>query len=94
MIAMKSKTIRVRIAVCVDSDGYWNAAGTRSIDSKNDHCTAVVWSEVGMNAQDRCARRHLVWVDADVPVPDKTPDIEVLGTVTGDPEELEDEDCV
>lgn len=71
-------TKRIRIAVAVACDGQWSAAG---------------WSkDTGENADDEALQdtafdtletieepTRTVWVEVDVPVPDRLPDVEIEG---------------
>ena len=70
------KTKRVRIAVCIDEDGAWNAAGWRdAIDG--DVSTEALDGFEGLSDG---GPHHTVWVTAEVPLPE-LPDIEVEGKV-------------
>ncbi len=63
------KTVKVRIAVAMQSDGDWNACGWRDADD------AQVRGNV-IDPMDKTAR--IEWGTADVPVPES---IEISGTV-------------
>lgn len=55
------KTVRVRIAVAVDSDGDWNACGSRT--TTDDGAAQYAADTVG-------SPYHVRFVEAQVPVPD------------------------
>lgn len=57
-------TARVRIAVCVDEEGNYSAMGrTQDVDDE-----ARIWAEDNHEGPS-WAMRHVVWVEADVPLP-------------------------
>lgn len=63
------KTVPVRIAVAVNKDGSWTSGG----DSSSSEAEAIL-------AADPLAGERIVWVTANVPLPDET---EVRGEVDG-----------
>lgn len=67
MSEVKERTMRVRIAVAVHDKDLWSAAGGSGIDS-----VAIALEDVGDDAR-------LTWVEADVPLPVRSP----VGTVEG-----------
>lgn len=69
------KTVRVRIAVAVDEDGEWDCA---------DEARLAVLFLCDEQLFDSEAKHHVVWIEADVPIP-TTETIE--GTVDPEPQE-------
>lgn len=65
------KTVRVRIACCVDAEGYWYACGCGEADDEDTSQEALD------NVSDHC-KRVVHWITADVPVPQA---VEVEGEV-------------
>lgn len=56
---MNERTVRVRIAVAVQPDGYWHAYGdSKAGDNDNRH-----WAGYAL------PRAAIHWVEADVPLP-------------------------
>jgi len=71
------KTVRVRIAVAVNSQGAWNSNGWGWADKQRPDADLVAGAFDGLPEDE--AREHVVFVEADVPVPEpKT----IEGTVT------------
>jgi hypothetical protein len=68
----KQKTVRVKIAVAVVSDGYWMASGSPD-DSPEGFATEL---------QDRLDGSSIVYVTADIPVPEEKEDPTVDGEVS------------
>ena len=56
---MSERTVRVRIAVAVQADGQWNAAGFSD-------AADVVKRSIAMEPLAEC---EVVWIEADVPLP-------------------------
>lgn len=56
---MSERTVRVRIAVAVQQDGRWHAAGWRE-------ATDFVKSEIAQEPLGDCV---VHWIEADVPLP-------------------------
>lgn len=73
---MKTKTIRIPVAV--DTNGNWNAVGASWF---KDETFAAAEARSPMFEGDL---HHLVWVTAEVPVPEPPPEIEVRGAVSLD----------
>ena len=67
-----SKTVRVRIAVCVDQDGFWAASGGRTpanyTPEDSDEEDRGLAEDALLGRRDG-APRGIVWVEADVPLP-------------------------
>lgn len=57
-------TIRVRIALAIDSDGDWAAYGVRGYADES------MLEEAGYSV---CEPQTLHWIECDVPVPDPVP---------------------
>ena len=61
MVSSESKTVRVRIAVVVASDGEWNSCGWSGAESDGE-MVGIVLDCLGEDGQIR-------WVEADIPLP-------------------------
>ena len=68
-----SKTIRVRIAVAVNADKDWNATGWNVEGSEVDDKTKV---DTALDAMPTSAAEHVVFVEAEVPLPPSVETIE------------------
>lgn len=64
----KAKTVKVRIAVAVDSNEEWSAVGWD--DQSPDQCATSAIQNLGGNNP-----THVVFVDAVVPVPRQRPKV-------------------
>lgn len=68
------KTVRVRIAVVIDAAGKWGSAGwIREAGAQVNDLDCEMCATDGLAA---AKRHHLVWVEADVPLPPEPPVIE------------------
>lgn len=63
----KPKTVRVRIAVAVDCDGHYAASGCHCEDNAHDFGDEFENLESCLGYAQH--PRHVVWVEADVPLP-------------------------
>lgn len=73
----KRKTVRVRIAVAVNHLAAWSAAGSTDSSKKASQDQAVEFLDY--DNEDNRVPETVVWVEADVPIPEK--DTTVEGTV-------------
>ena len=71
--------IRVRVAVCVRSDRHYNAVG-RGYDDPVGHEDRAIVEDSARDWLNDGDVAHVVWVEADVPVP--AAPLTVEGTVT------------
>lgn len=71
----QDQRILVRIAVAVDMDGNWSAAGNCAYESSDDATRAAL----DYLPVESSPVRHIVWVDAEVPLPTRE---SVHGVVT------------
>ena len=63
---MKPPTIRIRVAVAIDSGGEWNANGWGGRDQPCDpHAMTLAKQSVGADAVE-------YWIEAEIPLPDAT----------------------
>jgi hypothetical protein len=61
----RRKMVRVRVAVAVDSAGWWNATGSaRDDDAQSARSAMRAW-----RPDERTIPAQVVWVEADVPLP-------------------------
>jgi len=63
---VKNRSISVRMAVAVDEHGLWSAAGNCAYESDE----STVEAAVDYLPLEVSPRRHVVWIDAKVPIPD------------------------
>jgi len=71
------KTVKVKIAVSVDSNGDWSAAGwSGGTDPSEFHSYTIDALEPGENGY---------WLEAELPVPEKIPTIQATVTEAGTP---------
>jgi len=61
----KGESILIRIAVAVDENGLWSAAGNCAYESDEDAIEAAV----DYLPEEASPHRHVVWVEANVPLP-------------------------
>lgn len=66
------KTVRVRIAVRVETDGDWSASGFRDADGDSS-AADTMWNDSKTS--------RVYWVEADVPIPSETIDPPIEGEV-------------
>lgn len=59
----KRETVRVRIAVAVDEEGRWNAAGWRSTNSDS------LMQDIAVEGMDSDSIIALHWIEANIPLP-------------------------
>jgi hypothetical protein len=75
------KTQRIRIAVAINEHGDWNCSKIDGSGQKADEAAAL-WAREYLDTADHL-RENVVFVEADVPVPESTPIMaSVLGTET------------
>ena len=61
------ETIKVRIALEIDRDGYWYAYGDDNGGDFDEVMQAVEYSRVGLGG-----KRH--WIEAEIPIPEDEPE--------------------
>ena len=62
----KTKVVKIRIAVAVDKNGFWSAAGNCVYESDEDAATGAM----DYMPLERSSNSHIVWLDAEVPLPE------------------------
>lgn len=78
---MKTKT--VRIAVAVNDSGQWNAAGWEIDVTPSPEETVKNCAFSGLDAESD--REHLVWITAEIPIPEVA-EVEALAVEVSGPE--------
>lgn len=73
------KTIKVRVAVAVNSNEQWSSSGAHNMPDEDAKSVALDGLDYIANSSSRHAE-VIHWVEADVPVPEGA---EVSGEVTG-----------
>ncbi len=68
----KLQRITVKIAVAIDRNGYWSAAGNCAYQTVDE----AVQAALDYLPQESAPPRNVVWISAEVPIP-------VIGVVTG-----------
>lgn len=70
------RTIQIRIPVAVNSQGLWNVSAWNDVDGMVKEA-----STDGLDSDPAENPEHLVWVVADIPIPDPRTEHEAVGFV-------------